>query len=613
MGAPPPNPRPRLIAGLASAVAAAVVTVASVPAAAQTPTQALALDRFDPAPAGDRFFGVQSPFAAGPLTPHVMIIADYAHDPLVLRRLSSNQDVGNVVTNQLFVHINGGLSLWNRLLINLDIPVEVFGNGGNPSDVPNGSAAPLNFSSPSGAHFGDLRIGLRARLFGEYHDPFQIAVGGYLWVPTGSKDAFISTGQVRGLPQLIMGGRAGDRFVWTTAGGPEIQGTQTYAGIDQGSMFKYGAGVAVLFGDDRSVQLGPEISGTVSLKDVQKRTTNAEAMLDLRYRFLGDWEIGAGAGPGLTSGIGTPDVRAVLSIAYTPDQKRDRDHDGIPDDVDACPDEPGIKTDDPKTNGCPPPKDRDGDGILDDDDACPDIPGVKSDDPKKNGCPLAKDRDHDGIPDDEDACPDVKGVKTNDPKTNGCPPDRDGDGIIDAEDACPDVPGVKSDDPKKNGCPLPKDRDGDGILDDEDACPDEPGVRTDDPKTNGCPPRTVQVKGDEIIILEQVQFDTGKATIKKVSDKLLDEVAIVLDTHPEIKKLEVQGHTDDRGTPASNKLLSKARAAAVMKALTKRGISAGRLVSQGYGQDKPIETNKTDEGRAKNRRVQFIILDKAKR
>jgi outer membrane protein OmpA-like peptidoglycan-associated protein len=110
-----------------------------------------------------------------------------------------------------------------------------------------------------------------------------------------------------------------------------------------------------------------------------------------------------------------------------------------------------------------------------------------------------------------------------------------------------------------------------------------------------------------------VQFDTGKATIKKVSDKLLDEVAGVLAAHPEILKIEVQGHTDNRGTKGGNKILSEQRAAAVMKALVARGIDVARLASHGYGQDKPIDVNTTDAGRQKNRRVQFIILEKKAR
>ncbi len=466
------------------------------------------------------------------------------------------------------------------------------------------------FTSPHSAQFGDLRLGARVRLWGEYHDPFQIAVGGYLWLPTGAKDSFVSTGQVRGLPQLILGGRAKERVVWSAAAGPEIEGSTSFAGVGQGSLFRFSAGLGFLLLDNRHLQIGPELSGDVVLRDVQKRTTNAELLVDIRYRIIDDLEIAAGAGPGLTSGIGTPDFRGILSIAYTPEQKLDRDHDGIPDDQDACPDEFGPHNEDPAKNGCP-IRDRDGDGIPDDVDACPDVKGVPDPDPKKNGCPPPADRDGDGIPDAADACPDVKGVRSSDPAQNGCPGDRDGDGIRDDLDACPDVKGVRDPDPKKNGCPP--DRDGDGIPDSEDACPDVPGVRTTDPATNGCPERKVTFTEKEILILEQVQFDVNKATIKPVSDKLLDDVGAVLKEHPEIILLEVQGHTDNTGSRAWNKTLSQQRADSVRKALVKRGIADKRMIAKGFGQEKPIADNDTDAGKAKNRRVQFIIVEMKKK
>ncbi len=283
----------------------------------------------------------------------------------------------------------------------------------------------------------------------------------------------------------------------------------------------------------------------------------------------------------------------------------DTDKDGITDDKDACPNEPGVPNADPAKNGCPAPKDKDADGVLDDFDACPDIPGVPNSDPAKNGCPLPLDRDNDGITDDIDACPDTAGIKTEDPHTNGCP-DKDGDTIVDPVDACPDVPGVKTEDPKTNGCPA--DTDGDGINDDKDACPKDPGKADPDPAKNGCP--LVVVREGEIVIGEQVQFDTGKATIKPVSDLLLDTVAKVIKDHPEILKIEVQGHTDSKGSKGLNTQLSKDRAASVAKALVKRGVEDKRLTSHGYGPDQPIASNDTDEGRAKNRRVQFKILEK---
>ena len=168
------------------------------------------------------------------------------------------------------------------------------------------------------------------------------------------------------------------------------------------------------------------------------------------------------------------------------------------------------------------------------------------------------------------------------------------------------MPGVASEDPAKNGCPP--DRDGDGIVDSEDACPDTPGPKNEDPKKNGCP--RVVVTDKEVLILQKVEFDLDRATIKPVSDSLLDEVAQTLKDHPELVELEVQGHTDDQGPAFYNKNLSQKRSEAVKAALVKRGIEAGRLVPKGYGEDVPIADNNTPEGRATNRRVQFKITKK---
>ena len=581
--------------------AALALSVATAAGAASAQQQGVALNRFDPSPAGDRFFGVQSPYSAGHLTPHIMLLGDYAHNPLVLRWTGSGDNAGVIVSSQLYLHLNGGISLWNRLNVNVDVPVALFQDGGSPN------VGGTTFASPSKAQFGDLRLGLRARLFGEYHDPFQIAVGGYVWFPTAPAAAgsYVGNGKVRGLPQVIVGGRVGERFIYTAAMGPEIRADEDIGGTPTGSMFKWGAGVGVLLLDNRHLQLGLEAAGGLTFRELQKRTINSELLGSVRYRIIDDLEVGVGAGPGLSSGVGTPDFRGVLMIAYTPEQKQDSDGDGILDPQDACPTVPGVHNEDPTQNGCPPPDDRDGDNILDAEDACPDVKGIKHEDPQKNGCP--SDRDGDGILDVDDACPDVKGIPDADPQKNGCP-DRDGDKIFDAEDACPDVKGVPDADPKKHGCPPPVDTDGDKIFDPDDACPNEKGIRHRDPRKNGCP--KVTVSETEIFILEQVQFDTGKSTIKKVSDPLLDEVAGVLKAHPEILKVEVQGHTDDRGSRGMNMVLSKARAAAVMRALFKRGIERKRLTSNGYGPDKPIAPNTTDDGRQQNRRVQFNILEK---
>lgn len=582
----------------------AAMVAAAAPVKAEQPS--IALDRFDPSQAGDRMFAVPSPFVAGALTPHFMVVGDYAHNPLLVSTAKSDQVVGAVVGSQLFLHLNATLALWNRLNININAPIALQQSGDNPE------RGAQSFISPSSAQFGDLRVGLRVRLYGNYTDIFQAALGGSLWLPTGSSNSFVSDGKVRGMPHVILGGRA-DKFVWSFLAGMEFRPSLQFASVAQGSMVRLGGGIGFLIGEKKNFQVGPEFSAALTIDDVSARTSNVEALIDARYRVVDDFEVGVGAGPGLSKGIGTPDFRGVLMLAYSPKQKepitvvpvQDRDGDRIVDSQDACPNEPGVMSPDPTKNGCPPPKDTDLDGVWDMYDACPAEPGLANQDPAKNGCP-PRDRDKDTILDEVDACPDVAGVGSANALKNGCPPDADEDGIFDDKDACPQVKGVASDNPKQNGCPP--DSDGDGIIDEKDACPAEKGKPNTDPKKNGCP-QSVRVVDSQVVILEQVQFDTSKATIKSVSEPLLDEVASVLKEHPEFVRLEVQGHTDNAGSRGLNQKLSQERAEAVKDALIRRGIADNRLTAKGYGPSQPIGNNRTAEGRQSNRRVQFKSLE----
>jgi OmpA-OmpF porin, OOP family len=271
-------------------------------------------------------------------------------------------------------------------------------------------------------------------------------------------------------------------------------------------------------------------------------------------------------------------------------EKTDRDGDGVPDVDDLCPDTPGL----PEFHGCP---DTDGDGIPDNEDACPNEPG-----PKENqGCPVAKDTDGDGIPDDIDRCPldpeDFDGFQDED----GCPdPDNDGDGVVDKVDACPNMPG-----PIENkGCPI-LDRDGDGVPDDEDRCPDVPG-----PKENfGCPRKyaLVEVTKEKIEIKQQVHFATAKFRVLPDSFPLLNQVVQVLGDFPKMR-ISIEGHTDNVGKEVTNMRLSQRRAEAVRDYLVSKGVSPDRLEAVGYGPTKPIASNKTAKGKAKNRRTEFRIV-----
>jgi OmpA-OmpF porin, OOP family len=120
----------------------------------------------------------------------------------------------------------------------------------------------------------------------------------------------------------------------------------------------------------------------------------------------------------------------------------------------------------------------------------------------------------------------------------------------------------------------------------------------------------VQVTAKEITIKEQIQFALDSAVILPDSFGILTEIADVIIRHPELKRIEVQGHTDNSGTPEHNQLLSEQRAEAVRTWLDQHGIASDRLVARGYGQDKPLVPNVTAGMRAQNRRVQFIITEK---
>ncbi|MBP6550749.1 MAG: OmpA family protein [Flavobacterium sp.] len=257
---------------------------------------------------------------------------------------------------------------------------------------------------------------------------------------------------------------------------------------------------------------------------------------------------------------------------------KDTDGDGIYDKEDACPEVAGLK----QFNGCP---DTDGDGIIDGSDACPEVAGLAA----LNGCP---DTDGDGIADKDDACPEVAGLAA----FKGCP-DTDKDGIADKDDKCPTVAGPKD----NGGCPV-LDADKDGVADKDDDCPTVAG-----PASNkGCPEVTPEVVESLKIQARSVFFNSGKSTFK-VGDAAtiasLDAMREILRNYPNAK-FSIEGHTDSDGSDKLNQKLSEDRANAVRNALIEKGVKAENLTAVGYGESKPIATNKTKAGKAQNRRTE---------
>jgi outer membrane protein OmpA-like peptidoglycan-associated protein len=260
---------------------------------------------------------------------------------------------------------------------------------------------------------------------------------------------------------------------------------------------------------------------------------------------------------------------------------KDTDSDGIYDQNDACPDVPGLEA----FNGCP---DSDNDGIEDSKDDCPNEAGLA----EFNGCP---DSDGDGVADKNDDCPTVAGLAA----LNGCP-DADNDGVSDNVDDCPNEAGPSA----NKGCPWP-DTDGDGVLDKDDKCPNEAGTVAN----NGCPEvhPTPEVVNALNTYARSILFNSGKSTFKTETDKVLQAMVVIFKEYPQAN-FSIEGHTDSDGAKASNQLLSERRANAVMDYLVANGINADRLTAKGFGEDYPIDSNKTRAGKANNRRVEVKLL-----
>jgi len=254
----------------------------------------------------------------------------------------------------------------------------------------------------------------------------------------------------------------------------------------------------------------------------------------------------------------------------------------------------------------PEPGDRDGDGLVDEVDECPDDPEDFDAWEDEDGCPDDQDVDGDGIPDRLDLCVTEPEDADGRYDADGCPdPDDDYDGVLDGDDQCVIEPEDRDGYRDEDGCPEP-DNDGDSIPDVTDNCPDEPGPESE----QGCPRQyqDVEVTRTHIRINQKIHFAFNRARILPDSFGILNTVATVLEDYPQIT-LEIQGHTDSRGGDRYNMRLSDRRAQAVREYLLQRGIAGSRLTSRGYGETQPMESNRTPEGRAMNRRVEFVRTD----
>jgi OOP family OmpA-OmpF porin len=536
----------------------------------------------------------------GHLEPSFGLVTNWAAGLLQLEGQGNSYDVEHILSPTL-VGALGLRPFGLNLQLALSLPFRVVSGDRGPDD--NGGTADdpnddKNYSF-EGQGLGNIDTQLKWRVLNTSHSPVGLALIAGVELPTTSADeSWLGADTTTPHLRVALDRRQGSfgmalnlgmrlplsesEFVDDTPPVIDgISGPMTGERIASGISFPFGVGISYELVPQQFDLVG-EVFGQYAPNADNYQPL--EALAGAKFYLAQNSFLSFGAGRGLLPGkAGSPDWRGYLGIVFEPNVG-DRDRDGLKDDVDMCPDSPEDYDDFQDTDGCP-ELDNDLDLILDVEDQCPNTP-----------------EDRDGI-DDDDGCPETEAM------------DRDGDRILDDEDECPDDPEDYDQFQDSDGCPD-YDNDGDRILDVDDECPridGEPAHETmetyntvDD--EDGCPDRgPVSVTNGQIVTLSKIHFEYNSDVIKDQSFDILHAIAMTIDTNPGIELVEVQGHTDERGSRMYNQDLSQRRAESVVRFLVKDGIARKRLEPIGYGEDEPKMQGHDEQSWAANRRVQFMI------
>jgi len=427
-----PGRRPRFAASLAALGAVAAATVASAASAETLPS----IDARTWQPSTDpRAQLALEPIATpGPWNWNAAVWLQYAHHPVTLRRAGSDDVLYRPLEHVLAADVTASLGLGARAAIGVDVPVVLFQDGS--------TALPPTIASTGSATttaVGDVRVSGKAALVPNEQGGFGLAAVGDVWLPTGDRSSFAGDGSIRAGARLladysivVASAQASLGYVLRTE--HRTWPAAAVGGTTYGETIPWSLGVllrpAVFRGADKGNRQTWEVAvhgwlpggpvgpfgsgdpGSARQSPVLLAASDRIALGHDRDAF-----ILAGGEVGLETAVGVPVFRGVVSIGWAP-RDHDLDHDGVPDDVDQCPEIAEDRDGFEDADGCP-EIDNDDDGIVDAEDKCPSAPGVEQPGPR-NGCP-APDGDRDGVPDDADACPNEAGLKSDDPKANGCP------------------------------------------------------------------------------------------------------------------------------------------------------------------------------------------------
>jgi outer membrane protein OmpA-like peptidoglycan-associated protein len=567
----------------------------------------------------------------------------YANDPLFTYNITPNGNpidrAASLVEHRFSSHLTGSLALFDWVQIGAEIPLAL-AQSRDDTRAPAGDQGPITATG-----IGDIRLYPKMRILqARSGHLFDLGFQAPVTLPTGQatdyfgEQGFTVTPTVLasrewdlGDGRLRLAGNLGLRLRSEDARLPDGQNLATTE-----LQFRAGAGYVLELVPAQLTELALSVASANEVGGFAEQIpvrNPVEVLGEVDHALWGPLSVFVGGASGVIAGEGGPDFRVFGGVRWSPRAPLDRDADGVLDNADKCPKEAEVRNDFQDDDGCPDNDDADSDGVRDRDDKCPDQAEDKDGFEDDDGC-VDDDHDHDGIANTADKCPDQAEDKDLFEDDDGCPDaDNDGDGVPDTADKCANVAedkdgfadddGCVDDDNDGDGvadaadkCPMaagPKenkgcadaDRDGDTVVDRLDNCPDEKGT----PENAGCASKQlVTIKADKIEILDKVFFKTGKDIIEKKSFKLLDNVAQVLAAHPELKQIRVEGHTDNVGDPAKNKDLSERRAKAVVAYLVGKGLAADRLVGKGFGDEKPLVDNTTADGKAQNRRVEFVIV-----